>query len=82
MEFVSREEKANPPMTMIESHQTTGIPIPTNRHDDEFGEGIVKLFIAKANRMRRAQGLSDLCVGALAFPDLRCMMHVDAEMQS
>jgi len=70
------------PMIRTESHQSIGIPSPTDRIDDEYGEKMVKLFIAKANRMRRAQGLSDLCVGALASPGLSGMICVDAESQS
>jgi len=65
-------------MNIIKSQHTIRIPIPTDRVDEEFGEGMVKLFIAKANRMRRAQGLSDLCVGALASPGLPGMIRVDA----
>jgi len=67
-----------PPMTQIKSHQTIRIPIPTDRVDEEFGEGMVELFIAKANRMRQAQGLSCLCVGALASPGLPGMIRIEA----
>ena len=53
------------PMTMIKPSHTIGIPILTNPNDEEFGEEIVALFIARANELRHAQGLSDLGVGAL-----------------
>jgi hypothetical protein len=55
---------------MNEPIDTVGIPIITNQNDEKFGEQIVELFIARANAMRRAQGLSDLCAGTLALPDL------------
>ena len=58
------------PMTMIEPYQTIGIPILTNPNDEEFGEEIVALFIARANALRHSQALSDLCVG-IASGDLR-----------
>jgi hypothetical protein len=58
------------PMTMIESHGNAGVPILTNDNDEEFGEEIVALFIAHVNSLRHAQGLSDLCVGALSSPGL------------
>jgi hypothetical protein len=53
------------PMTVITSHRDTGIPILSNDNDEEFGEEIVALFIAHANSLRHAQGVSDLCVGEL-----------------
>jgi len=65
-------------MTKIKSQNAIRIPLPTDRVDEQFGEGMVELFIAKANRMRQAQGLSDLCVGALASPGLPGMIRVDA----
>ena len=65
-------------MTKFKSHHAIRIPSLTDRVDEKFGEGMVELFIAKANRMRRAQGLSDLCVGALASPGLPGMIRVDA----
>ena len=66
------------PMTMIESHHTIGIPVLTNKNDEEFGEEIVELFIVHANALRRAQDLPDLCVGALASPGLPGMIGVEA----
>jgi len=77
LEFVFREE-SKMPMTMIQSHDATGIRLLTDRHDEKFDEDMVKIFISKANRMRRAQGLSDLCVGALASPGLDCLIRVNA----
>ena len=65
------------PMTFIELHHTIGIPILTNQNDEENGEEIVELFIAHANAMRRVQGQSDLCVGALASPGLPGMICVE-----
>jgi hypothetical protein len=67
-----------PPRTTIVSHHTIRIPIPTDRADEEFGEGIVEFFIAKANRERQAQGLSGLCVAALASLVLPGTIHVEA----
>ncbi|MGD0940673.1 MAG: hypothetical protein ABR905_13295 [Terracidiphilus sp.] len=69
-------------MIAIKSQQTARIPIPTDRVDEEFGEGMVRMFIAKANRMRRTQGLSDLNVGALASPGLPGMIRIEAELPS
>ena len=51
--------------------------ILTNQNDDEFGEEIVALFIAHVNSLRLAQGLSDLCVGALSSPGLPSMIRVE-----
>jgi len=65
------------PMTMIASHHTIGLPILTNKSDEEFGEEIVALFIAHVNALRHAQGLSDLCVGALASPGMPGMICVE-----
>lgn len=64
------------PMTMIESLQTMGSLILSNQNDEEFGEEVVELFIANANAVRRAKGLPDLSVGALAPPDLSGTLHV------
>jgi hypothetical protein len=65
-------------MTMIESHHTIGIPVLTNKNDEEFGEEIVELLIVHANARRRAQDLPELCVGALASPGLPGMIGVEA----
>lgn len=65
------------PMTMSPSHHNTGIPILTNNNDEELGEEIVALFIAHCNSMRHAQGLSDLCVGAMSCPDLATMIRAE-----
>jgi hypothetical protein len=62
-------------MTMFASHQNTEIPILTN--DEEFDEDIVALFIANANSLRHAQGLSDLSIGALSSPRLSNLIHVE-----
>jgi hypothetical protein len=66
------------PMTMIESHCNAGIPILTNQNDEEFGEEIVALFIAHVNSLRQAQGLSELCVGALSSHGLPSLIRVEA----
>jgi len=67
-----------PPMTTIESPDK--VHIPTKQLDEEFQEEFVESFIARANRIRRAQGLSDLCVGALASPCFSGMIRADAEL--
>jgi hypothetical protein len=69
-------------MSMIESHRTIGIPIPANQNDEKFGEDIVESFIARANAMRRAQGLSDLCVGALTSTGLSGTIRVEVLLPS
>jgi hypothetical protein len=56
------------PMTMTESLHNIEIPILANDYDEEFGEGFVASFVAHVNSLRHAQGLSDLCVGALSSP--------------
>ena len=66
------------PTTLIESHHTIGLPILTIKNYEKFGEEIVAFFIAHANSLRQAQGLSDLCVGALAPPSLPGMIYVEA----
>jgi hypothetical protein len=66
------------PMTLIESHHTIGMPILANKNDEEFGEEIVASFIAHANSLRQAQGLSDLCVGALVHPSLPGLIFDEA----
>ena len=63
------------PMTLIGSQHDFGSPILTNENDEEFGEEIVALFIAHLNSLRHAQGLSDLCVGALEPPALPNLMR-------
>ena len=66
-----------PQMTMIVSHHNTGSQILTDDNDEEFGEEIVASFITHANSLRHAQGLSDLCVGALSSPGLPSTIRVE-----
>jgi hypothetical protein len=65
-------------MTIIKSSTTIGISIPENLNDEESGEGIVALL----NSLRRAQGLSDLCVGAPPSPGLPSMIPVETLSKS
>jgi len=69
-------------MTIFASHHNTGIPILTNDNDEEFDEDIVALFIANANSLRHAQGLSDLSIGALSSPRLSNLIHVETMSSS
>jgi hypothetical protein len=69
-------------MNMTELHRTNGIPTLTNQNDEEFGEGIVELFIAHANATRHSKGLSDLCIGALASVDLSHTIRIQALLPS
>jgi hypothetical protein len=65
-------------MTLIESRHTIGMPIVANKNDEKFGEEIVAFFIAHANSLRQAQGLPDLCVGALVHPSLPGLIDDEA----
>jgi hypothetical protein len=64
-------------MTLIESHHATAIGTLANQNDEDCGEEIVASFIAHMNSLRHAQGLSDLCVGALSSPGLPSAIRVE-----